>query len=175
MDGLISHGHLGNKSPERGGFYRRVKEGKQTINLVLDPKTGAYNDQCENGVRSALACYYSSRPIVVLTPRTSTNTVVGAQLKPKPMMRSMACGRSDSCRRNFLGIHLFNPPHVIVGTEVIPPEIVRRLALPTRKRGASATLYRLETLAVTRSQARNPTPPDRRTCAKPEQVGTFRP
>ena len=32
----------------------------------------------------------------------------------------MAKGRSDSFRRNFLGIHLFNPPYVIVGTEVIP-------------------------------------------------------
>jgi 3-hydroxyacyl-CoA dehydrogenase len=32
----------------------------------------------------------------------------------------MARGRSDSFRRNFLGVHLFNPPHVIVGTEVVP-------------------------------------------------------
>ncbi len=32
----------------------------------------------------------------------------------------MAEGRSDSFRRHFLGIHLFNPPNVIVGTEVIP-------------------------------------------------------
>lgn len=32
----------------------------------------------------------------------------------------MARGRSDSFRKNFLGIHLFNPPNVIVGTEVIP-------------------------------------------------------
>jgi 3-hydroxyacyl-CoA dehydrogenase len=32
----------------------------------------------------------------------------------------MAQGRSESFRRHFLGIHLFNPPHVIVGTEVIP-------------------------------------------------------
>src|SRR2546426_6658355 len=31
----------------------------------------------------------------------------------------MARGRSESFRRNFLGIHLYNPPHVIVGTEVI--------------------------------------------------------
>lgn len=41
----------------------------------------------------------------------------------------MAQGRSESFRRHFLGIHLFNPPHVIVGTEVIPhagtdPEVV---------------------------------------------------
>src|SRR5271157_4663990 len=32
----------------------------------------------------------------------------------------MARGRSASFRRHFLGVHLFNPPHVIVGTEVIP-------------------------------------------------------
>ena len=32
----------------------------------------------------------------------------------------MARGRSDSFRRHFLGVHLFNPPHVIVGTEIIP-------------------------------------------------------
>ncbi len=32
----------------------------------------------------------------------------------------MAEGRSDSFRRHFLGVHLFNPPTVIVGTEVIP-------------------------------------------------------
>jgi len=32
----------------------------------------------------------------------------------------MAKGRSESFRRNFLGIHLFNPPNVITGCEVIP-------------------------------------------------------
>lgn len=32
----------------------------------------------------------------------------------------MVEGRSESFAKNFLGIHLFNPPHVIVGTEVIP-------------------------------------------------------
>ena len=52
MDRLLSHGHLGNKTPEHGGFYRRVKDGKQTINLVLDPKTGAYKDTREDGVKT---------------------------------------------------------------------------------------------------------------------------
>jgi 3-hydroxyacyl-CoA dehydrogenase len=32
----------------------------------------------------------------------------------------MASGRSDDFRRHFMGMHLFNPPNVIVGTEVIP-------------------------------------------------------
>ena len=34
----------------------------------------------------------------------------------------MARGRSDSFRQHFLGIHLFNPPQVIVGAEVIPQD-----------------------------------------------------
>jgi 3-hydroxyacyl-CoA dehydrogenase len=33
---------------------------------------------------------------------------------------AMASGRSDGFARSFLGIHLFNPPNVIVGCEVIP-------------------------------------------------------
>jgi 3-hydroxyacyl-CoA dehydrogenase len=32
----------------------------------------------------------------------------------------MAAGRSDSFRRHFMGIHLYNPPHIIVGTELVP-------------------------------------------------------
>jgi 3-hydroxyacyl-CoA dehydrogenase len=39
---LIDEGHLGNKTPERGGFYRRSKEGGKNLNLVLDPKSGGY-------------------------------------------------------------------------------------------------------------------------------------
>ena len=39
---LIDEGHLGNKTPERGGFYRRTKEDGKAVNLVLDPKSGGY-------------------------------------------------------------------------------------------------------------------------------------
>jgi 3-hydroxyacyl-CoA dehydrogenase len=51
----------------------------------------------------------------------------------------MARGRSDSFRRNFLGVHLFNPPHVIVGTEVIPgpdtdPAVVKNVVAMLTKR-----------------------------------------
>jgi 3-hydroxyacyl-CoA dehydrogenase len=45
MQRLVDHGHLGDKTPERGGFYRRVKEGSKTVNLVLDPQTGGYKDR----------------------------------------------------------------------------------------------------------------------------------
>jgi 3-hydroxyacyl-CoA dehydrogenase len=42
MDRLIKHGHLGDKTPMLGGFYRRVREeGRFTVE-VLDPVSGSY-------------------------------------------------------------------------------------------------------------------------------------
>lgn len=35
-------------------------------------------------------------------------------------IRDMCEGRSESFRSHFAGIHLYNPPHVMVGTELIP-------------------------------------------------------
>lgn len=35
---------------------------------------------------------------------------------------SLAASRSESFQRNFLGLHFFNPPNVIVGTEIIAGE-----------------------------------------------------
>ncbi len=51
----------------------------------------------------------------------------------------MAEGRSDSFRRHFLGVHLFNPPNVIVGAEVIPnpdtdPAVTRAVVKMMRER-----------------------------------------
>lgn len=34
-------------------------------------------------------------------------------------INALAAGRSDSFRKHFLGLHFFNPPNVIVGTELI--------------------------------------------------------
>jgi len=44
-------------------------------------------------------------------------------------INQLCAGRGDSFRRNFLGLHFFNPPNVIVGTELIAgddtdPEVV---------------------------------------------------
>jgi 3-hydroxyacyl-CoA dehydrogenase len=51
MQRLVDHGHLGDKTPERGGFYRRIKEGTKTLNLVLEPQTGGYKDMRDTPVR----------------------------------------------------------------------------------------------------------------------------
>jgi len=42
MAKLVAKGHLGNKTADKGGFYRRVKEGGKTSSLVVDPATGDY-------------------------------------------------------------------------------------------------------------------------------------
>jgi 3-hydroxyacyl-CoA dehydrogenase len=47
---LLEEGHLGNKTPERGGFYRRSKEHGKSVNLVLDPKSGAYKSPADQKV-----------------------------------------------------------------------------------------------------------------------------
>ncbi|HEX4209622.1 MAG TPA: 3-hydroxyacyl-CoA dehydrogenase NAD-binding domain-containing protein, partial [Candidatus Binataceae bacterium] len=47
---------------------------------------------------------------------------------------AMAAGRSDSFRRHFMGIHLYNPPHIIVGTELVPhPETDSAVAEDVRR------------------------------------------
>ncbi|MGH7860099.1 MAG: 3-hydroxyacyl-CoA dehydrogenase family protein, partial [Candidatus Binatia bacterium] len=40
---LMESGHLGDKTPEKGGFYRRVRSGKTTEAYVLDPRKGDYH------------------------------------------------------------------------------------------------------------------------------------
>jgi 3-hydroxyacyl-CoA dehydrogenase len=42
MAELIDEGHLGNKSADKGGFYRRIKEAGKPATLVLDPASGGY-------------------------------------------------------------------------------------------------------------------------------------
>jgi 3-hydroxyacyl-CoA dehydrogenase len=47
MAKLVARGHLGNKTPKLGGFYRRVKEDGKNVNLVLDPASGEYKHPSE--------------------------------------------------------------------------------------------------------------------------------
>lgn len=42
MAGLIDRGHLGDKTADRGGFFRRVGQGKDAPRLALDPRRGEY-------------------------------------------------------------------------------------------------------------------------------------
>ena len=47
MAKLIEAGHLGNKTPQKGGFYRRTKEDGENLNLVLAPSKGTHTHPAE--------------------------------------------------------------------------------------------------------------------------------
>ena len=47
MAGLIESGHLGNKTPEKGGFFRTEGAGKDAVVMVLDPATSSYRPLAE--------------------------------------------------------------------------------------------------------------------------------
>jgi 3-hydroxyacyl-CoA dehydrogenase len=45
MARLIASGHLGNKTPGKGGFYKTEGKGSDAKRFVLDPKSGDYRPQ----------------------------------------------------------------------------------------------------------------------------------
>jgi len=47
MQKLIAAGHLGNKTKDKGGFFRTEGKGKDAVRLVLDPRTGSYRPAAE--------------------------------------------------------------------------------------------------------------------------------
>lgn len=51
MAKLIDKGHLGNKTAELGGFFRRTKEDGKNVNLVLDPASATYKNPTEVKVK----------------------------------------------------------------------------------------------------------------------------
>jgi len=51
MAKLTKEGRLGNKTPEHGGFYKRIKQDGKNVNLVLEPESGNLKDSSEVKVK----------------------------------------------------------------------------------------------------------------------------
>ncbi len=90
-------------------------------------KLGSYDNDLESSVRASAVIFESlaedlslKRHFFELIDRFRRPESMVATGSSGLSIAEMSKGRSESFRRNFLGIHLFNPPHVIVGTEVIP-------------------------------------------------------
>ena len=90
-------------------------------------KPGCYDKDLERSISEAAIIFESLAEDLALKKKFFE--IVDKHRRPDSIVATgssglsiaeMARGRSESFRRNFLGIHLFNPPHVIVGTEVIP-------------------------------------------------------
>jgi len=62
----------------------------------------------------------TKREIFGLVDKLRTDTSIVATVSSGLSIASMCADRSASFRKHFLGIHLFNPPTLIVGCELIP-------------------------------------------------------
>ena len=88
---------------------------------------GAYDNDLSRTVREAAIVFESlaedlplKKQFFEMVDKSRRPDAIIATGSSGLSIAEMAHGRSESFRRHFLGIHLFNPPHVIVGTEVIP-------------------------------------------------------
>lgn len=112
----------------------RAKKGLETAKnaaraeaLVERVEIGALDDDLERTVANADLVFEALAEDLELK-RRFFERVDGAR-RPDTVVATnslglsvaaMAQGRSESFRRHFLGLHMYNPPHLIVGTEVIP-------------------------------------------------------
>jgi 3-hydroxyacyl-CoA dehydrogenase len=90
-------------------------------------KLGTYDDDFERTVADADFIFESLAEDIALkktfferVDKCRRPDLIVASGSSGLSIAEMARGRSDSFRKHFLGVHLFNPPQVIVGTEVIP-------------------------------------------------------
>ena len=60
------------------------------------------------------------REMFALIDRLRNERTIVATVSSGLSIAGMCAGFSDGFRRNFLGVHLFNPPTIIVGCELIP-------------------------------------------------------
>ena len=109
-------------------------------------EVGAYESDLQRAVSGAAIIFETlaedlelKRQFFELVDRYRSPDSIVATVSSGLSIAEMAQGRSDSFRRHFLGIHLFNPPHVIVGTEVIPdsgtdPAVVAKVIQLLNKR-----------------------------------------
>ncbi len=62
----------------------------------------------------------TKREVFALIDRLRKETTIIATVSSGLSIGGMCAGLSDGFRKNFLGVHLFNPPTIIVGCELIP-------------------------------------------------------
>lgn len=92
MQKLFEKGHLGNKTPEKGGFFRKVKDGKSSTTLALDIQSGRYVDTRDRPVE----------PVPFIEKMKSLNRV-GRYRQAFEVFAEARGPESDLARRVILG------------------------------------------------------------------------
>jgi 3-hydroxyacyl-CoA dehydrogenase len=109
-------------------------------------EAGSYDRDLERAVCGAALVFEAlaedaalKRSFFELVDRYRSADSIVATVTSGLSIAELVQGRSESFRRHFLGIHLFNPPHVIVGTELVPhpetdPTVVAKVREMLEKR-----------------------------------------
>src|SRR5262249_33360758 len=92
MAKLMETGHLGDKTPQKGGFYRRVRDGKKTEIFVLDAAKGEYH--------AAQDTLVDLPDFVVAMKRLHRN---GRYREAMAVLLEASGWQADLCRRVVLG------------------------------------------------------------------------
>ncbi len=89
-------------------------------------ETGSYDDELEAAVSKADLIFETltedfdiKKAMFDRVEAARRDDSIVATVTSGLSINQLAAGRSDSFRKNFMGLHFFNPPNVIVGTELI--------------------------------------------------------
>lgn len=108
------------------GLARAVKQVRSPA--IADVVTlGSYDDDLERAVAEADLVFEAvaedpavKRPLFERIDAARRADAIVSTVTSGLSINQLAEGRSASFRRHFLGLHFFNPPNVIAGTELVP-------------------------------------------------------
>jgi 3-hydroxyacyl-CoA dehydrogenase len=123
------------KAKAEEGLGAAVKQVRSPT-VASRSRVGSYDDDLEQAVAGADLVFEAltedfavKKDIFDKVEQLRRDDSIVATVTSGLSINALCEGRSDSFRKNFLGLHFFNPPNVIVGTELIAgddtdPEVV---------------------------------------------------
>ncbi len=123
------------KAKAEEGLGAAVKQVRSPT-VASRSQVGSYDDDLESAVAAADLVFEAltedfaiKKDIFDKVEKYRRDDSIVATVTSGLSINALCEGRSDSFRKNFLGLHFFNPPNVIVGTELIAgnetdPEVV---------------------------------------------------
>ena len=113
------------KAKAEAGLAAAIKQVRSPT-VATRSKTGSYDDDLASACANADLIFEAltedfdlKKDIFDKIEAARRDDSIVATVTSGLSINSLCEGRSDSFRKNFLGLHFFNPPNVIVGTELI--------------------------------------------------------
>jgi 3-hydroxyacyl-CoA dehydrogenase len=114
------------KEKAEEGLAAAIKQVRSPT-VALHARTGSYDHDLASAVAGADLIFEAltedmaiKKEIFDKVEAARRDDSIVATVTSGLSINALCQGRSDSFRKNFLGLHFFNPPNVIVGTELIP-------------------------------------------------------